>query len=97
MKYLKLLLYITIIWLLFFSIANNLQGQDLIKPVTWVTLIATDTTVVDTISAEEQFLKDISDAALLKDEKRKEFKQDLLTIAVVYLLVDKFFINKEGK
>ena len=97
MKYLKLLLYITIIWLLFFSIANNLQGQDLIKPVTWVTLIATDTTVVDTISAEEQFLKDISDKAFAKDERRKELKMDLLTVAVVYLLVDKFFIKEKGK
>ena len=59
--------------------------------------VVCDTTVVDTVSSEELFLQDISDRALLKDEKRKEFKMDMLTVAVVYLLIDKFFINKEGK
>ena len=56
---------------------------------------ATNITEIDTtISEEEQFLKDISDEALAKDERRKKLTNDMLTVAVIYLLIDKFFINK---
>jgi len=50
-------------------------------------------TVQDTASAEELFLQDIAKKALAKDERRKEITNDLLIIAVIYLLVDKLFIK----
>ena len=46
--------------------------------------------VQDTISAEELFLKKISDEALAKEEKRKVITNRILTVLVVILLVDKF-------
>jgi len=47
----------------------------------------------DTISAEELFLQDIAEQALAKEAKRKELTNDFLMIAVIYLLIDKFFIE----
>ena len=81
------------------SLLCVLSGQNNHEPLVRPLAIAVadtfnfNTTVVDTISAEELFLKEISDKALAKDERRKEITNDLLIIAVVYLLVDKFFIK----
>ena len=50
----------------------------------------TQVTVQDTISAEELFLREISDRALAKEEKRKVVTNRILTVLVVILLVDKF-------
>ena len=43
-----------------------------------------------TISEEELFLKEISDKALAKEEKREKITNRVLTMLVVILLVDKF-------
>ena len=53
----------------------------------------TQVTVIDTISAEELFLKEISDKAIAKEERRDKITNDFLFVAVIYLLVDKFFIK----
>ena len=77
------------------SLLCILSGQNthepLVRPL--VNKTFTDTTVVDSISAEELFLKEISDKAIAKDERRKKITNDLLIVAVVYLLVDKLFIK----
>jgi len=49
-----------------------------------------DTTAVDTISAEELFLKEISDAALAKEAKKKVITNRILVVIIAILLVDKF-------
>ncbi len=53
----------------------------------------TDTTTVavkDSLSPEELFLKEISDKALAKEEKRKKITNKVLITLVIILLVDKF-------
>jgi len=55
--------------------------------------IHNDTTTVavkDSLSAEELYLKEISDKALAKEEKRKKITNRVLTTLVIILLVDKF-------
>ena len=55
---------------------------------------STEVAIQDTISAEELFLQEIAKEALRKEARRKEITNDFLVVAVVYLLVDKFLINK---
>lgn len=50
----------------------------------------TNVAVKDTISVEELYLKEISDKALAKEEKREKITNRVLTMLVVILLVDKF-------
>jgi len=91
---------IAIIFLLLLAIHNNIDGQtSLVRPstrdtttvITWENL--TQTWSDTTVSAEELFLREISDKALAKEERRKEITNDFLMVAVIYLLVDKFFIK----
>ena len=75
---------------------GGIYAQDLIQPVpatnvTWANYNVADDSI--RVSEAELFLQDISDKAIAKDEKRKEFKMDMLTIAVVYLIIDKLFIK----
>ena len=86
----KLILILSLLCML------NGQTRTLVRPLADTTVVTwgeLEATWEDTISAEELFLKEISDKALAKDERRKEITNDLLIIAVVYLLVDKFFIK----
>jgi len=59
-----------------------------------VPIVLHDTIKDTTISEEEQFLQEISDEAYAKDERRKELTNDLLIVAVIYLLIDKLITNK---
>jgi len=65
--------------------------RDTTTVITWENL--TQTWTDTTVSAEELFLREISDKALAKEERRKEITNDFLMVAVIYLLVDKFFIK----
>ena len=73
------------------DISNEALAKDEKKPMTWATFNVTDDSI--RVSEAELFLQDISDKAIAKDKKRKEFKMDMLTIAVVYLIIDKLFIK----
>ncbi len=51
---------------------------------------STTVAVKDSLSAEVLYLKEISDKALAKEEKREKITNRVLTMLVVILLVDKF-------
>ncbi len=70
--------------ILSFLLVCGLSGQVVYVP------MVTDTTAVDTVSAEELFLKKISDEALAKDEKRKKIykaiKYTVITVGVIKII-----------
>ena len=80
----KIILTILISCTLIFSQTVPVTISDILTPV------AQDTTI---ISGEELFLKEISDKALAKEEKREKITNRVLVTLVVILLVDKL-INK---
>ena len=47
-------------------------------------------TVQDSISAEELFIQDIAKKAFEKEAKRQKLTNNLLIVAIVALLIDKF-------
>ena len=69
-----------------------LTGQNLVRPLAFPP-DSIEVAVQDTISADELFLQEIAKEALRKEARRKEITNDFLIVAVVYLLVDKFFIK----
>lgn len=92
-----LILIITI--LLFCILASKCKAQVVYLPMTTAELemetmviypIHIDSTQTDTISVEEQFLKEISDKALAKEERKQKITKRVLIIIIAILLVDKF-------
>lgn len=63
-------------------------GQIISTPVdsSDVVIVAVDTT----ISAEELFLQDIAKKALEKEANKQKLTNNLLVIAIIILLIDKF-------
>ena len=82
--------------ILILSLLCVLNGQNvrepLVRPLVNITGCGflMDSTAVDTISAEELFLREISDAALAKEAKKKVITNRILVVIIAILLVDKF-------
>ena len=81
--------------ILIFALIGGLGGQVMSEIDTTVTVDAWEYFAItqvekDSISAEELYLKEISDKALAKEEKKEKITNRVLAVLVVILLVDKF-------